>query len=161
MTRKLGLSAGLIGIIFGVGSAGFLAGALLSGRLSTRIGLGPMLIVGLIILAVSDFALPLAAGPKWLVVAILSVAQICFGLGLTFYNVGQVSLRQAITPDYLLGRMNATLTFAVAGLIPLGALLGGFAGGWIGLRTTLLLSAGGELLAVMWLFFSPVRKLRG
>ncbi|MEZ4664170.1 MAG: hypothetical protein R2911_42110 [Caldilineaceae bacterium] len=117
-----------------------------------------MLIVGLIILSLSDFALPLAAGPTWLVMAILIVAQICFGLGLTFYNVGQVSLRQSITPDHLLGRMNATLNFAVAGLIPLGALLGGFAGEWIGLRPTLLISAGGEFLAIGWLLFSPVRN---
>lgn len=160
MTRNLALSAGLIGIIFGAGSVGFLVGALLPNYLSQRFGLGRMLIAGLLILAISDFMLPLVSGPTPLLVALLIVAQICFGLGLTLYNVGQVSLRQSITPDHLLGRMNATINFAVAGLIPLGALLGGMAGGWIGLRPTLLLAAGGELVAVIWLLFSPVRKLR-
>ncbi|MEZ4684326.1 MAG: MFS transporter [Caldilineaceae bacterium] len=160
MTRVLGLSSGLIGMIFGAGSVGFLVGALLPGWLAKRIGLGPMLIAGMVVLAVSDFVLPLASGAQPLVVALLIGAQISFGLGLTLYNVGQVSLRQSITPDHLLGRMNATLNFAVAGLIPLGALLGGWAGEWLGLRETLLFAAGGELLAVVWLVLSPVYKLR-
>ncbi len=160
MTRVLGLSSGMIGLIFGTGSVGFLVGALLPGWLAKRIGLGPMLIGGLVIVAVSDFALPLAVDAQGFVVALLIGAQISFGLGLTLYNVGQVSLRQSITPDHLLGRMNATLDFAVAGLIPLGALLGGFAGEWLGLRGTLLLAAGGELLAVVWLMLSPVRRLQ-
>ncbi len=158
MTRVLGLSSGLIGLIFGAGSVGFLVGALLPDWLAKRIGLGPMLIAGMMILAISDFVLPLAAGAQTLVVALLIGAQVSFGLGLTLYNVGQVSLRQSITPDHLLGRMNATLDFAVAGLIPLGALLGGFAGEWIGLRGTLLVAAGGELLAVVWLVQFGVNK---
>lgn len=160
MTHNLELSSALIGLIFGTGSVGFLAGALLSNWINERIGLGPMLIVGLGILAASDIVLPLAAGPKWVIVALLMASQICFGLGLTIFQVGQVSLRQSITPEHLLGRMSATLNFAVAGLIPLGALLGGFAGEWIGLRPTLILAASGELLAVIWLLFSPVRSLR-
>ena len=160
MTRNLGLSSGLIGLIFGAGSVGFLVGAIFINPLSKHFGLGPMLIAGLIISAVADLVLPLANGPKPIVVILLIASQIFFGLGLTMYNVGQVSLRQSITPDHLLGRMNATLNFVVAGLIPLGALLGGFAGEWIGLRPTLFLSAIGELLAVIWLLRSPVRKLR-
>lgn len=104
--------------------------------------------------------LPLAGGPQPVVIGLLIVAQICFGCGLTFYNVGQDTLRQTITPDHLLGRMSATLDFTVAALIPLGALLGGLLREWLGLRTTLLLAVGGELLAVIWLLFSPVRMLQ-
>lgn len=59
-----------------------------------------------------------------------------------------------------MGRMSATLNFAVAALIPLGALVGGLLGEWIDLQSTLLLAVGGELLAVIWLLFSPVRTLQ-
>lgn len=160
MTRNLTLSSGWIGIIFGAGSVGFLVGALLPGYFVRHFGLGSTIIAGLLLLTLSDFVLPLADGPQPLVIMLLIGAQICFGFGLTLYNVSQNSLRQAITPDHLLGRMSATLDFTVAALIPLGALVGGLLGEWIDLRTTLLLAAGGELMAVVWLLLSPVRRLR-
>jgi hypothetical protein len=118
------------------------------------------MIVGFMIPALADFTLPLVAGPKLVIVLLLTAAQICFGLGLTLYNVGQVSLRQAVTPDQLLGRMNATLSFAISGIVPLGALVGGALGELIGIRATLLLAASGELLAVLWLIWSPICSLR-
>jgi MFS family permease len=160
MTRNLALSAWWIGVIFGAGSVGFLVGALLPVYLVRRLGLGPTMIAGLLLLVLADFILPLASGSQPVVIGLLIVAQLCFGCGLTFYNIGQDTLRQTITPDHLLGRMSATLDFTVAVLIPLGALLGGLLGEWFGLRTTLLLAVGGELLAVIWLLFSPVRSLR-
>lgn len=160
MTEYLKLSAGLIGFIFGAGSIGFLVGALLPNRVIARLGLGPTMLAGLVLLAVADFCLPLATGPQPFVIALLIAAQLCFGVSLTFYNVGQISLRQAITPDHMLGRVNATLDFGVASLIPLGGLVGGLAGEWLGLRPTLLLAATGELLAGLWLLFSPVRSLQ-
>lgn len=159
MTRNLGLSAGLVGIIFGVGSVGFLLGALLSNRMGRRLGPGPTMIAGLSLLSLADFILPLASGPQLVVIALLGMAQICFGCGLTFYSISQVSLRQSITPEQMLGRVNSALDFMSAGLLPLGALMGGLLGTWLGLRPTLLLAASGEFLAVAWLLFSPVRVL--
>jgi hypothetical protein len=70
---------------------------------------------------------------------------------MTVYNVNQVSLRQALTPDQLLGRVNATNRFLVWGCAPLGALAGGLLGATLGLRPTLALAALGELVAVLWL----------
>ena len=160
MTRNLGLSSALIGLIFSAGSLGFLIGALFPNRMVSRFGLGPTLMAGLGLLTLSDFILPLARGPQPLIIALLITAQICFGCGLTFYNIGQVSLRQAVTPEQMLGRMNGTLDFVVAGLMPLGALVGGLLGERLGLRPTLLLAASGELLAVVWLLISPVRTMR-
>lgn len=160
MSRHLGLSVGWIGLIFGAGSVGFLVGALFPNWLLHRLGLGPTLILGLGLAMLSDFTLPLVAGPQPLVIALLIGAQICFGLGLTCYSVSQTSLRQILTPEEMLGRVNGTLNFVTAGLLPLGALAGGLLGEWIGLRPTLLLAASGELLALVWLLLSPVRSLR-
>jgi len=76
------------------------------------------------------------------------------------FNINVVSLRQTITPDRLLGRMNASMRFLVWGTLPFGALLGGGLGQAIGLRTTLFVGAVGSVLAVLWVLFSPVRALR-
>ena len=159
MTRNLNLAPSLIGLIFGAGSVGFLLGALLPAYLTSRVSLGGTIISGLFLTAASDFILPLAVGPQVLIVALLISGQICFGLGLTLFNVGQMSLRQAVTPDELQGRMNSTINVAVGGAILLGALMGGVLGERIGLRPTLLVAASGELLSVLWLIFSPVRTL--
>lgn len=82
---------------------------------------------------------------------VLFVAQFCYGLGQTAFNISQVSLRQQITPDHMQGRMNATMRFVAAGLTALGGLLGGVLGLAIGLQWTLVLAAVGELLASAWL----------
>jgi MFS family permease len=94
-----------------------------------------------------------------LIVILLMAAQFFFGLGLVVFNTGQLSMRQAITPDDLQGRMNH-LSFIVGVAMPLGGLLGGFLGEIIGIRPTLLLAALGEILSVLWPVLSPVRSLR-
>ena len=76
------------------------------------------------------------------------------------YNVAQVSYRQAVTPDHLLGRMNASVRFLVWGVMPLGALAGGGLGTVLGIRTTLLLSAAGASLSGFWVLASPLRTTR-
>ena len=74
-----------------------------------------------------------------------------FGAGMFFisfsavvYNINQVSFRQRLCPDRLLGRMNATMRFVVWGVLPLGALLGGVLGSVAGLRPTLWVGAAGQ-----------------
>jgi hypothetical protein len=76
------------------------------------------------------------------------------------YNITQVSFRQLLCPERLLGRMNATIRFAVWGTIPIGSLLGGILGSTIGLRPTLWVAVAGSALAVVPVFFSPLRWMR-
>jgi integral membrane sensor domain MASE1 len=78
----------------------------------------------------------------------------------TVYNVNQVSFRQRLCPDRLLGRMNATMRFVVWGVLPIGALLGGVLGAVVGLRPTLWIGALGQAFAGIWLLASPMRGLR-
>jgi predicted MFS family arabinose efflux permease len=76
------------------------------------------------------------------------------------FDINQISLRQAITPDRLQGRMNATMKFLIMGAAPLGAFAGGLLAERIGLRPTLLAAGLGAALAALWVLFSPARALR-
>ena len=155
--RELGLSAATIGIVFGLGNVGFLVGAFVAKRIETRIGVGRT-IVGSMVLSVPGLLLvPLA--PKDFAVPLLVASGLIVGFAVVLYNVTAISLMQAITPDRLLGRMNASRRFLVWGVIPLGALAGGVLASTIGLRPTLFVGAIGASLAVLPLLFSPVRSL--
>ncbi|MBA2315660.1 MAG: MFS transporter, partial [Chloroflexi bacterium] len=76
------------------------------------------------------------------------------------YNVNQVSLRQAITPERFLGRMNATMRFIVWGTIPVGSLIGAGLSEVTDVRTTVWVGAILSLFAFLPVFFSPVRSLQ-
>jgi hypothetical protein len=97
--------------------------------------------------------------PGW-AVALYWIGGVVYGYGAVVYNVAQVSFRQAICPDRLLGRMNASIRFLVWGTIPLGGLAGGALGEWIGLRNTIWVAAIGGIAAVAWLLLSPLRTMR-
>jgi hypothetical protein len=158
LARTLGLSAGVIGLLLAAGAAGGLLGAFTARPLARLIGEGP---VTWLSLAVSS---PLALVQPFLhrnwTLGLFVVAQIGFSAGVVIYNVTQVSFRQRLCPEHLLGRMNATMRFLVWGTMPVGGLLGGVLGSTAGVRTTLLVAAIGQSLAFLWVFFSPLRSLR-
>lgn len=160
LTRNLGIEPGLLGILSTGGGVGFLVGALLPGWIIRRFGLGPALMVGLLLAALSDLLTPLAGGSLLMIALILMSGQFLFGIGLTIFQVGQASLSQALTPDHLLGRMNATIGVIGWGIVPIGGLLGGLLGELIGLRLALGIAALGEMTALLWLFLSPVRSIQ-
>jgi hypothetical protein len=81
-------------------------------------------------------------------------------MAILVYYVAAVSVRQAMTPDRLQGRVNATIRFVAGSLLPIGALTGGALGGVVGLPLTLVVAETGTLLGVVWIAASPVRKLR-
>jgi MFS family permease len=160
IAEEIGLSPGVIGLIFAAGNVGFLLGALLPERLMKVVGLGPALCLGLLITGIGDLLIPLAGGPYLLILAILATAQFGFGAGYIIFNVNQVSLRQSLTPNRMQGRMNATMSLMLYGIIPAGALAGGFLGTTMGLRSTLVIAAIGEILSILWLVLSPVWSLK-
>ena len=155
--RELGLSATTIGLVLGLGNVGFLVGAILARRVEARLGVGRT-IVGASMLSVPGLLLvPLA--PHDLAVPVLIASGVIVGFAIVLYNVTAISLMQAITPDRLLGRMNASRRFFVWGVIPLGAITGGVLASTIGLRPTLFVGAIGASLAVLPLLLSPIRSL--
>lgn len=101
--RTLDLSPGLIGVIFSVGNVGWLIGAAFASRVCQRIGFGRA-IVGSGMLS-GPSLLFIAAAPRSLAAPFLIAAGIIGGLGVVVWRIAQVSLRQAITPDRLLGRV--------------------------------------------------------
>jgi MFS family permease len=156
--RELGLDAKTIGLIFSLGSLGSLLGALTANRVARAIGVGP----GLIAVATTGgfglLLIPLASGG--LVLPFLVVAHLLWGFFVLNYFVSAISLIQAITPDHLLGRTNASRRFLVQGVIPVGALLGGGLGTLLGLRPTIAVAAIGASAAVLPLYLSPLVNIR-
>ncbi len=160
LVRRLGLSAGWIGLVLSIGGVGFLVGALFTERLTRRLGLGRALVGALLLIGLGDLLTPLAAGSTVTIFVVLCVGQILFGLGLTTFNASQVSLRQSLTPDAMQGRMHSVMHVLTVGIVPLGALVGGVLGEAVGLRATLFVAVAGELSAVGWLVRSPVWGMR-
>lgn len=156
--RRLGWSPGTIGLVLTLGNLGFVAGAVLAPRIAARLGVGPTMIGTAMLGGLPLLAVPLAPAAYAIPVVVAAVAV--QGFGIVLFNVTAISLFQAITPDRLLGRMNASRRFVVWGVIPLGQLASGGLAAWIGLRPTLLVGAVGASLAFLPLLFSPVRALR-
>jgi MFS family permease len=158
LVRRLGMSAGLIGLVMTVGNAGWLLGALGSGRLSSRLGVGRATVAGIVACAAGALLVPLApaSGPIPLLVA----AECLLSFGNTTYNIGQLSVRQAITAPRLHGRMNATMRFLVWGTMPIGSAVGGALGQVIGLRPTLWIAALGALLPIGSALASRIWSIR-
>ena len=158
-TRELGVPPGLQGMIFAVGGLASLAGAVLVGPASRRFGSGRAMIGGVLAMGCSLLLVPLARPPLAMAVAILILQQLGDG-AFAVYAINEKSLRQVITPAPVLGRANATVRFSVLSAMLIASLVGGWLGGLIGVRATLLLAAVGVLASAAWLAASPVRSLR-
>lgn len=160
LTRSVGLAPGVLGLVFAIGSAGFVVGALLPARLVLAIGVGPTLAWSIAVVGLSDLALPLVGHDvRWVAVAV-AVGQFFFGLGVTVFRVAQISVRQAIVPDMLLGRVGAALNVLGWGIAPLGAVIGGVLGQLIGLRSTLVIGAILEAATAIVIWQSPLWAMR-
>ena len=157
--RELHISAILLGAILSVGGASNVFGALLAERLLHRLGLGRMLIGAAWMIGLAMLLVPLAHGPVALCTAFLVAAQLG-DMAWPIYNINETSLRQAIVPHHLLGRVSSAGHLLFWGALPLGGLAGGAIAQTIGIRQTMLIGALGYLLSTLWLTFSPVRHLR-
>jgi MFS family permease len=156
--RVLHMTAASVGVVFSIGNLGLLAGAPIAGALARRIGIGPLLIWGgtctgcaYVLFAAS----PRAAAPE-----LLAVAQFVWSFGAVMYFVNGITLIQTITPERLLGRVNASRRFAVWGVIPLGNLCGGAIASGVGLRAAIWVGAIGATVSVYPLLVSPLRSVR-
>ena len=153
--RVLHLSPGVVGVIFGAGAVGGLLGALSASWVARRIGLGPTLLVTIVSGGFAAILVPLAQ--FGFAVPLLLAASLVASFTNPVYNVNQVSLRQAITPDRVQGRMNATVRTVIWGTMPIGALIGGVIGNTYGLTPALYTGAVVWILAGFWILLGPIR----
>jgi predicted MFS family arabinose efflux permease len=157
--RAVELSTTALGLLIGAGGVGALIGSLWAGRVSRRLGRGKTLIVTLFFSSALNLLIPLAQGPVWAVILLLLIPQIIGDFFLVIYSIVEISVRQAATPDAMLGRVTASYEFIAQGTGTIGILAGGLVGSAIGTRRALVVAAVGTTLAIVWLLTSSVRRL--
>ena len=158
LNQVVGYDPGVLGMIFAIGGVSSLAGALLAQRIS-HARLGAVMIGALVLTVVGQAFVPLATEVGLVALALLVGQQLLTDGALTLFDINQVSLRQAITPAHLLGRVNACVRVAEFGSILAGTLLATAASEVIGLRASLWLGVGFTALAALGLALSPVRDV--
>ncbi|GIJ51594.1 MFS transporter [Virgisporangium aliadipatigenens] len=158
LADELKLSAGVIGVFLSMGAIGGLVGAFVARKVAGLLGEGPTIWISMAVTSPLALLQPLIE-PGWLLWA-AAVGGMLYMFGVVVYNVVQVSFRQGLTPERLLGRMNATMRFLVWGTIPLGAVIGGVLGEVFSVRTALWVGAVGGCLTFLPVFLSPLRTMR-
>jgi len=155
---RLGLSATGVGITLGVYGAGMLAGALAAPWLARRLSFGAMIAAGpLTALVASGILLSTLAYPSGVWAAL---GFFLFGAGPILWTITTTTLRQAVTPNALLGRVSAVILTATFGARPVGALIGAGLAARVGVEACLWASTAGFVIQFLVLFASPVLRLR-
>jgi predicted MFS family arabinose efflux permease len=154
--RVLHLEAGAIGLIFAAGGMGALIGALAAPWLARRLGQGRTIFAATVWFSVHLLVVPLATGSH--AAAILAANEFLGGVAVMVFDVNAMTLAQLTSPAEMLGRMSATMGFVTQGAKPLGALMGGVLGELLGLHTALWVAGVGGTGAVLWTWFSPLRR---
>ena len=161
-TRTLALNESQIGLSFVGLGAGTVLASTLGHRVSARIGPGPCLLLGLGLCGAGWAVLAAAPANAW-GRAMFALMLFLFGVGAVLIFINFLSLRQAVTPSPLLGRMTSTMRWLI--LLPAGpgALIGGWLGEHVSLRASLAFAGTGALLltalAWRWSMLRDVREL--
>jgi MFS family permease len=156
LLRSAHLSPGVIGVLFTCAGVGSIVGALSAIRVARRLGQARGIVLATVLDCGAGLLIPLAARGAGLGFYVAGAAVAAFAVSV--FNIIQVSFRQALCPDHLLGRMNATMRFVLWGSAPLGALLGGALGTDFGLRTTMWITAIAQVLRFGWIAVSPLAR---
>jgi MFS family permease len=158
--RTLGVTPGVLGLVLGAASIGGVTGSILAGRISRRFGVGPAFVVSCVVFTAPLLLVPFAHGPYWLILALLFAAEFLSGFGVMILDIVGGSIKTALIPDRLRARVAGAYMVVNYGVRPVGALVGGALGTWIGLRSTLWIGAAAAIAGVVWLLPSPLMKMR-
>jgi MFS family permease len=145
LVRGAGYRPAAIGLVFACGSVGFLIGAAAADKVAARIGLGRAIVAGGTVASLA--LLLIAVPPPRLAGPFIALAMFVYGIGALTFTIGNVTWRQMVTPDELLGRVTAAMRLLTWAAQPVAALLAGWLGARIGLHAALWIGAFGVLLA--------------
>ena len=159
-SRELGLGAGVIGLAFGIGATGGLVGAVAAPRLARWFGVGPVICFGAVMFPLPIALIAAAHGPRLADVALLGAAEFLSGFGVMCFDVNLNSLQASVITNEVRSRVAGAFSTINYGIRPLGAVLGGVLGTYLGLRPTLVVAAIGGALSVLWLLPSPIARVR-
>ena len=159
-TRTLGLSEQAVGLCYMGMGVGTITGSIYGRRVSLALGPGPCLVVGYAICGSGWLLLAAAPANAWGVAA-FALMLMTFTTGAVFIFINFLALRQAVTPEPLLGRMTSTMRWLTLLAAAPGALLGGWLGEHVGLRSALVFSGGVSALLVLVAWRLPmIRELK-
>ncbi len=154
-TRILGLSEQAVGLSYMGMGVGTILASLYGNRISRKLGPGPCMVVGVTVCSLGWLLLALAPVNAWGVAAFV-VMLACFSIGGVLIFINFLALRQAVTPEPLLGRMTSTMRWLI--LLPAGpgALIGGYLGEHLGLRYSLGFAGVGALMLALLAWRNPI-----
>src|SRR5579859_7649721 len=153
--RNLHVTPGIVGLVFGIAAVGGLLGALSAAWIARRIGLGMTLFISITMGGLAALLVPMAQ--YGFAIPLLALSFAIGSFINPVYNINQVSLRQAITPDRVQGRMNATVRTVIWGTMPIGGVIGGLIGSTWGILPAMYIGIAIQSLAGVWILLGPVR----
>jgi predicted MFS family arabinose efflux permease len=149
--RVVHLSTSALGFAIALGGAGGLTGAWLVTRLTHRHGHAATFFLSAFFTGVGYLFIPLSAQFPRIGFLCLCIQQFFGDMAFTVYVVNETAIRQLLAPPQVMGRVNSVMQIASRGMLPFGALSGGFLAQRLGIAPTLWIGSGGVLLSTLWL----------
>src|SRR5581483_5410097 len=159
LNRDLGFSPGVLGLTFGVGGVTALGGSMVAGRARQRFGPGGAAALGMVCGALGLLPLLLVTKASAFALALLVLQQVVSDPGWTVYEINEISLRQAVAPARLLGRVNGAMRFSLLAATLAGSLVAAGLAALVGARAVLAAGAGVTFAGAAAVYFSPARRL--
>lgn len=151
VVEELGTPQSTFGLVLGFGAVGGIIGSLVAGRLVDTLGRRVVLSSMPFLLAVGFLANAIAPS-AWIVAA----AYFVISFSIIAFNIAGRALRQAVTPEHLLGRVVTTFRMTAVGVVPVGGVFGGLITEATSVRVTNIVAAAGMAIAALWM----VRAMR-
>jgi MFS family permease len=160
VVRQLHIRPGELGIVLGAAAIGGVAGAAVTRRVCDAIGVGWAYTLGCLLFAAPVALVPLAGGPRPLILGMLFAAEFASGFGVMVLDISIGSIFAAVIPAELRARVSGAFQAVNYGTRPIGALTGGLLGAAIGLRPTIWITVIGGVLGALLLLPGPIPRFR-